>query len=710
MAGRDVLDGVDDVPWGDLRHAYGGAGDVPALLRALGSGRGEAEEAVQGLFGSLCHQGTVYSATPYAVPFLARIAAAGDHGSLVLELLGCIAASEDECGLTVPGSARAAVTGQIGVLAPLLSDPDDGVRAATVWALAQCRAPGLLVPLLRERWDAERQPAVRAAVLNGLSVLDPGVAAAAAAGVLARPGDAGLRLIAALACVAARVPWSGQLHEAATAWMAEGDVLPGFGGGAEPFSELAVMLAAQGHPAAALRLVGAGLTGPVAPGVRKTVVWCAGELAAAYRSPAPALAALLAAVAGDDDAGRSAISLLRRLGDASRPVANQIAVIADVRGPDRRADEALACLIDLGDPRAARLLGRDLPCRPIALHAAASPTGRALGSPFPFEPILLHAVRDRLPVAGLAGNELIYLLSLLRGWGRAASPAIPEVAGLLPAHALAAGIALAAIGGAIPAAEDALRLAAATGTTQQRIAAASALRSLTGAEGPLLTAIEHGLRQWRRELRAAAEAVRTLDETAACRLVAAVTTALHAAPANPPASVPDTEARTQLALTHWHLTGDAALAIPVLTEALRQSPQPGYRWMVTSAADAAAAMGPSAMPLIPAILPLLDQPAQCPAATQALRRIDPGSHGGVETAVLADRLIAAITDPDSAQERAVAALAEIGPAHLTAHARNKLRNLADQDQRLVRYGAFLNIIRNDENLRTAIRQILSETR
>jgi hypothetical protein len=84
--------------------------------------------------------------------------------------------------------------------------------------LAQCRAPDRLVPLLRERWDAERQPAVRAAVLKGLSVLDPGAAAGAAAGVLARPGDAGLRLIAAVACVAARVPWSGQVHQAATAW------------------------------------------------------------------------------------------------------------------------------------------------------------------------------------------------------------------------------------------------------------------------------------------------------------------------------------------------------------------------------------------------------------------------------------------------------------------------------------------------------------
>ena len=170
----NVLDGVDDVPWRDLRHAYGAAHDLPALLRALGSGSGEADEALEALFASICHQGTVYSATPHAVPFLARNAAAGDLGTLVLGLLGCIAESEDEYGLEVPGSARAAVAGQIGVLAPLLSDPDDEVRATAVWALTQCRAPGRVVPLLRECWDAERQPPVRATVLKGLSVLDPG--------------------------------------------------------------------------------------------------------------------------------------------------------------------------------------------------------------------------------------------------------------------------------------------------------------------------------------------------------------------------------------------------------------------------------------------------------------------------------------------------------------------------------------------------------
>lgn len=222
-----MLAGVDDIPWHDLRHAYGPADDVPVLLRALALRSGEAGDALDALYGSICHQGSVYSATPYAVPFLARIAAR-IRALPVLGLLGWIADSDDECGLEAPGAARAAVAGQIDVLAPLLADPDAEVRAMTVWALTQCRAPRRLVPLLRQRWDAETHDTVKAAVLKALSVLNPEGAAGLAEGVLAGSSGSGLRLMAATACVAAGIAWSDRLHEAATAWMASGDLLPGF--------------------------------------------------------------------------------------------------------------------------------------------------------------------------------------------------------------------------------------------------------------------------------------------------------------------------------------------------------------------------------------------------------------------------------------------------------------------------------------------------
>lgn len=71
-----ALDGIDDVDWASLDHAYGSAQDVPRTLRdAVGADEGLAGEAFEHLFGSIYHQGTLYSATPRAVPFVARLAA-----------------------------------------------------------------------------------------------------------------------------------------------------------------------------------------------------------------------------------------------------------------------------------------------------------------------------------------------------------------------------------------------------------------------------------------------------------------------------------------------------------------------------------------------------------------------------------------------------------------------------------------------------------
>ena len=58
------------VDWRSLTHAYGPADDVPAALAALADGKASAEDIASEFWGNLCHQGTVYEATAYAVPFL----------------------------------------------------------------------------------------------------------------------------------------------------------------------------------------------------------------------------------------------------------------------------------------------------------------------------------------------------------------------------------------------------------------------------------------------------------------------------------------------------------------------------------------------------------------------------------------------------------------------------------------------------------------
>lgn len=80
------LSELDQVDWASLNHAYGSAEDVPDQLRAIAKGD---EEAFSDAFGNLWHQGTVYSATAAAVPFLIGLLEAG-YTKLFL-LLDCMA-------------------------------------------------------------------------------------------------------------------------------------------------------------------------------------------------------------------------------------------------------------------------------------------------------------------------------------------------------------------------------------------------------------------------------------------------------------------------------------------------------------------------------------------------------------------------------------------------------------------------------------------
>ena len=59
--------------WSELRHAYGAASDIPALLSRLNDYPSEAsyqDEPWFTLWSSLCHQGDIYSASFAAVPHI----------------------------------------------------------------------------------------------------------------------------------------------------------------------------------------------------------------------------------------------------------------------------------------------------------------------------------------------------------------------------------------------------------------------------------------------------------------------------------------------------------------------------------------------------------------------------------------------------------------------------------------------------------------
>lgn len=100
--------------WSQLSHAYGSAEDIPALLDQLAS------EPSPGrwndLWSALCHQGSVYSASFAALPWLADAAGSDDREQAVsaLNLAGAILAGSDQ--LHGAGDVRAQHAAEVQTL------------------------------------------------------------------------------------------------------------------------------------------------------------------------------------------------------------------------------------------------------------------------------------------------------------------------------------------------------------------------------------------------------------------------------------------------------------------------------------------------------------------------------------------------------------------------------------------------------------------
>src|SRR5262245_48508908 len=96
------LDGLGEVEWASVSHAHGPATDFPPLLRAaVGDDPDDRDFAVQLLFETIWHQGTVWEATAPTVPFLYRALEADEtpDKSSIAHLLAIIAdcqTGEDE--------------------------------------------------------------------------------------------------------------------------------------------------------------------------------------------------------------------------------------------------------------------------------------------------------------------------------------------------------------------------------------------------------------------------------------------------------------------------------------------------------------------------------------------------------------------------------------------------------------------------------------
>ncbi|MEU8762998.1 PBS lyase [Streptomyces sp. NPDC048659] len=185
-----MLTGIEEVDWASLGHAYGPADDVPELLRGLASADSlERENALDGMYGAVHHQGDVYDSTLACIPFLLELVAdpeVQDRGCIVelLTSIGGIDLGDDEevaeldaeDAEFIPAAnfamAAAAIAAGADVFLGLLRDADPEVRIAAPCALASLHPdPVRVLGLLRERLTVERDTEVRLALVHAVGRL-----------------------------------------------------------------------------------------------------------------------------------------------------------------------------------------------------------------------------------------------------------------------------------------------------------------------------------------------------------------------------------------------------------------------------------------------------------------------------------------------------------------------------------------------------------
>ncbi|MFD5553218.1 HEAT repeat domain-containing protein [Streptomyces sp. NPDC127068] len=422
--GQAVLNGIEDVDWASMQHAYGDASDVPSLLRGLASDDpAERDTALDGMYGAVHHQGDVYACTVASVPFLFALLGlpAVRDRSAVLELL-CSIAGEREPDPEEIGSdcadeaehaawvapfvdASALIRGRSAELFPLLDDPDPQVRAVAPGALVRLHGDaGRLLTALRRRLRAEPDPEAARALVTAIGDLGvrTGEVGAAAGGCLAEVARDPLAppalLLAALtglarcapdrlppgavAAVGAAMRGARQAPEAAPAEpRPRTDTLVSYlrelrtehrtavdaDGAIEQLGQL--HLALMDRTDERLALLVDQLRNP-SRGQRRAAVEQAGMLLTGWRLPGGEAVRLLArqALDGDERLARAALGELVHLHPLARGVADVIAeALPAFRHEADDADwfwtrfgRAVALLAAQGDPRAVPELARAL--------------------------------------------------------------------------------------------------------------------------------------------------------------------------------------------------------------------------------------------------------------------------------------------------------------------------------------------------------------
>ncbi len=247
-----MLETLDAVDWTALEHAYGEATDVPDIVRALAS-RDERvrDQAFREAYGTIYHQGTRYSSTPAAIPFLIELASQPDAPGLadLLDLLvHCVGGSftatygprtgsgsiwgerpspmEDygETAEILASCERAAEPAIPLCLRLVTSDaPDADVRRRACHLLAALHAfaPRYeLVPRMREVLERDPDATVRAMAAFALAHLMPMVDGVILQMIAREDSEPLVRAVASMGCVR-RGQATSELTPSLLAWLSD---------------------------------------------------------------------------------------------------------------------------------------------------------------------------------------------------------------------------------------------------------------------------------------------------------------------------------------------------------------------------------------------------------------------------------------------------------------------------------------------------------
>ncbi|WP_148233089.1 HEAT repeat domain-containing protein [Thermomonospora curvata] len=585
---------LNEIDWASLRHAMGGAGDIPGLIMKVATPRtGDLGEGIDGLKEALLRWGEAYSATSAAVPFLVELACGRPHGARedLFVILSRISRAheeiDDERMRSLALEGRAAVEAQIPALVAALGGSDPVVRHGAAFVLADFPERALeLVPVLQARYAVETDPVTAAALVLAVGDLTKERRDAPLEWLRGLLADAPCREVRAAAAVA--LLWCGvpelpdglvqALREELAAsesaleevlWLWEGDRHEGL---LQPLDD---------HPGELIELIGSLLesadrdTGP-------RLVERAGEVMRTWRAAPRRLLPPLAGLLDHEDetVARYAFEEIKRCGPAAARVADALAAMLRERRHRDRSD-VVQVLGSLGDARCLPQLIDALPKAPGLYYTEDMVAGMAEHADE-----LIPALRPLLAAHAPGSRRLAIGVGR---WGVRAAPLVPELTGLLEGDGAGeeAAFALGAIGEAAAEAVPVLRRLLREGSSEgERREAAWALWRITGDGAEALEVLADAFRP-------------SLSVEVAERLLDLGSAAAPAVPLLRPLlqEAADEESATAAACVIHRITGEADL-LPRVIEAVAATP---LGMLAVRALD-----GPGAAAAVPRLREIID--------------------------------------------------------------------------------------------------------